>query len=191
MEQGSEQGAGLGGLRVKVFTRIFALLGVAALLTLGIFLFNILRGPTQCRLTGAPIRFAAPASANPNRDLVVNFYTQVILNGQLHRASAYLRPDYIQHNPDAGQGLSGFVAYFTKIKQSLEAKGATRHGEITMAFAQGDLVTVYVTSVIDGRVSASFRAIDIFRVQGGIIAEHWDSIQPCDTRSALLLALNR
>jgi predicted SnoaL-like aldol condensation-catalyzing enzyme len=123
-----------------------------------------------------------------NRDLVVRFYSEVILDGQLDHAANYLRTDYIQHNPRAGQRLSGFVAYFEKIKKSLDAQGATRRGEITMAMSDGDLVTVNVTSVITGRTSASFRAIDIFRVQDGKIAEHWDAIQPCDMRSALLLA---
>ena len=165
--------------------------GATMLIALGVLLFNVFRGPTLCKITGAPMILARPVTNSPNRDLVVRFYTDVILNGHLERAPEYLRTDYIQHNPDAGQGLRGFTAYFEKINQSLAAKGATRRGEITMALSEGDLVTVSVTSVIGGKVSASFRATDIFRVQDGKIAEHWDTIQPCDTRSALLLASAR
>lgn len=171
--------------------RGFAMAGLAILIATAAFLYSAFKGPTLCTITGAPIRLAAPAAASPNRDLVIRFYTDVILNGHLDRAGQYLRPDYIQHNPDAGQGLAGFIAYFEAIKRSLESKGASRRGEITMALSEGDLVTVNVTTVIEGRVTASFRSIDIFRVEDGKIAEHWDTIQPCDTRSALLLASTR
>lgn len=176
---------------MRFFVRGLAIAGLVIIIAATAFLYNTFKGPTACAITQAPMRLAVPAAASPNRDLVVRFYTDVILNGQLDRAGQYLRPDYIQHNPDAEQGLSGFVTYFEKINRSLEAWGASRRGAITMALAEGDLVTVHVTTVIEGRVTASFRAIDIFRVEDGKIAEHWDTIQPCDTRSALLLAFSR
>ncbi len=176
---------------MRFFVRGLAIAGLGMIIATAAFLYSTFKGPTLCQITGTPIRLAAPVAASPNRDLVVRFYTDVILNGHLDRAGQYLRTDYIQHNPDAGQGLSGFVTYFEQIKRSLESKGASRRGEITMAMAEGDLVVVHVTSVIEGRITASFRAIDIFRVEDGKIAEHWDTIQPCDTRSALLLASTR
>lgn len=175
---------------MTILVRGFALVGAAALVAMGVLLMSLFGGPTACAITGAPIRFAEPVSAiSANRDLVVHFYTDVVFGGQLDRAGDFLRTDYIQHNPRAGQGLQGFVAYFEKLNKSLEAQGAKRQSEITAALAEGDLVTVHATTVIEGRTSASFRAMDIFRIQDGKIAEHWDAIQPCDERSALLLAL--
>lgn len=171
--------------------RGFAIVGLAILIAVAAFLVSTFRGPTLCKITGAPIELANPHAASMNRDLVIRFYTDVILNGRLDRAGQYLRPDYIQHNPAVGQGLAGFIAYFEGINRSLASKGASRRGEITMALSDGDLVAVHVTTVVEGRVTASFRAIDIFRVENGKIAEHWDTIQPCDTRSALLLALTQ
>ena len=97
-----------------------------------------------------------------NRDLVVRFYKEVILDGHLDRATDFLRTDYIQHNPRAGQGLRGFVAFFERIKKSLDAQGATRRSEIIMALSDGDLVTVYVTNVVAGWTEASFRALISF-----------------------------
>lgn len=169
--------------------RGLAMAGLALIIAIAALLFNIFTGPTRCAITGAPIELASPRIDSTNRDIVIRFYTDVILNGHLDRAGQYLRTDYIQHNPDAGQGLEGFIAYFEAVNRSLETKGASRRGEITMALSDGDLVAVHVTTVVEGRVTASFRAIDIFRVENGKIAEHWDTIQPCDTRSALLLAL--
>ncbi len=175
---------------MKYLIGALALIGLGSILTALIFYMRISSGPTGCALTGEAIRYAEPVSEAPaaNRDLVIKFYTEVIIDGNLDRAGDYLRADYIQHNPAAGQGLDGFVTYFEGLHATLDKRHATSAGEITMAMAEGDLVTVHVTTVIGGKVSASFRAIDIFRVEDGMIAEHWDTIQACDARSSLLLA---
>ncbi|MEQ1754819.1 MAG: nuclear transport factor 2 family protein [Micropepsaceae bacterium] len=175
---------------MTILVRLLALIGVVAVLALGFFVQSVFSAPAGCALNGAPIRFAAQGSvATANRDLVVRFYTDVLIGGDLGQARKYLRPDYIQHNPRVGQGLEGFVAYFGKLKQSLAAQNARSRGEVTMALSDGEFVTIHQTTVVEGGVSASFRAIDIFRVEDGMIAEHWDTIQPCDLRSALILVL--
>lgn len=175
---------------MTILVRVMALIGVLAVLAAGFFLQSVMSGPTACALGGAPIRFAEQATAaNANRDLVVRFYRDVLIGGDLEQAGKYLRPDYIQHNPRVGQGLAGFVDYFGKLKQSLAARNARSRGEVTMALSDGEFVTIHQTTVVEGGVSASFRAIDIFRVDNGMIAEHWDTIQPCDMRSALIFFL--
>lgn len=175
---------------MTILVRALALVGLLAVLAFGFFLQSVFAAPAGCALSGAPIRFAGQgAVASANRDLVVRFYKDVLIGGDLEQAGKYLRPDYIQHNPRVGQGLEGFVAYFKNLKQTLEARKARSRGEITMALADGEFVTVHQTTVIEGGVSASFRAIDIFRVENGMIAEHWDTIQPCDLRSALIFML--
>ena len=167
-----------------------ALVGLLAVLAFAVFLQSVFSAPAGCALSAAPIRFAGQGTgANANRDLVVRFYQDVLIGGDLEQAGKYLRPDYIQHNPRVGQGLDGFVTYFSNLKRTLESQKAKSRGEITMALSDGEFVTIHQTTVVEGGVSAGFRAIDIFRVEDGMIAEHWDTIQPCDLRSALIFAL--
>jgi predicted SnoaL-like aldol condensation-catalyzing enzyme len=174
---------------VQTFTRVMAVFGTAAIVTLVSLCAALFGDATACTISGTPIRFAEPPSTSiTNRDLVLRFYNDVIIGGKLEQSADFLREDYIQHNPNVGQGRAGFVAYFDKLNKSLE--GVDAQTEITMVTAEGDLVTISGTFVFaTAFTSMSLRAIDIFRVEDGKIAEHWDAIQPCDTRSALLWAL--
>ncbi len=45
-----------------------------------------------------------------NKTLVRRLFEDVIDGGDLNLANQLLRPDYIQHNPSAGQGIEGFKA---------------------------------------------------------------------------------
>lgn len=174
---------------MQTFMRVMAVFGAAAIVAIVSMCAALFGGATACTISGTPIRFAEPRSTSTtNRDFVLRFYNDVIIGGKLEQAADFLREDYIQHNPDVGQGRAGFVAYFDKLNKSLE--GVNAQTEITMAAGEGDLVTISSTFVFETSfTSMSARAIDIFRVQDGKIAEHWDAIQPCDTRSALLWAL--
>ena len=43
--------------------------------------------------------------------------------------------------------------------------------------AEGDMVAVYLKNTgPDGRTKA--RVVDIYRIEGGMLAEHWDVLQP-------------
>lgn len=176
---------------MQILIRFMAVMGAAAIVVVGSIFAALFSGPTACKISGVPIRFAEPPSTSTtSRDLVLRFYNDVIIGGKLEQAGDFLREDYIQHNPNVGQGRTGFVAYFDKLNKSLDAQGVAGRSEITMAVAEGDLVALHVTFVIESSfTSMSLRSMDVFRVQDGKIAEHWDVIQPCDSRSALLWAL--
>jgi predicted SnoaL-like aldol condensation-catalyzing enzyme len=80
-----------------------------------------------------------------------------------------VRPDYIQHNVQANdgrQGLLEFVAF-------LQAQGGTAV-EIHRKLADGDRVALHSTygTGLDRRV-----AFDVFRLENGQLAEHWDALQ--------------
>lgn len=175
---------------LKLIVRLLAVAGIVSLFGGGAGAFGVLTGETACKLTGQPALVPPGSGETPERAVVVNFYKEVLLDHQLDKAGTYLRPDYIQHNPRVGQGLDGFVAYFTKLNSTLKGQGARSEGEVTMEMTEGNLVTLHVTTVINGPISASFRSIDTFRVQDGMIAEHWDVIQPCDLRSSILMAIS-
>jgi len=60
------------------------------------------------------VAFTQPACANEeltarNKDVVRNFYTTVLIGRNVDAAPKFLKPDYIQHNPQVPTGLKGFM----------------------------------------------------------------------------------
>jgi predicted SnoaL-like aldol condensation-catalyzing enzyme len=110
-----------------------------------------------------------------NKALVRDFYTTVLIGRNVDAASRFLRPNYIQHNPDVPTGLKGFVDFFrARFAQSLPADYKR---ELLNVIGENDMVVVYVRQTWTGRDGQHHQALgfDMFRVQGGMIAEHWDA----------------
>ncbi|CAA2137586.1 ester cyclase [Hyphomicrobium sp. ghe19] len=91
-----------------------------------------------------------------------------------------MREDYIQHNPLVGQGSKGFKDFFEAwFKASPDFKF-----ELKQIVSEGDKVWVYGTysgthkgdwlGIPATGKAYKFDAVDIFRVQDGKLAEHWD-----------------
>jgi len=117
-------------------------------------------------------------SADPqlaaNKKLVYDF-TRIVLNGlHLDQAATFLRVDYIQHNPNVETGLQGFLDAFSQEGPPQDIPAEVP--DLVSIQAEGDLVTFsFVTEAKDskGQVYTS-TWFDMFRVQDGKIAEHWD-----------------
>jgi predicted SnoaL-like aldol condensation-catalyzing enzyme len=123
---------------------------------------------------------ALPETARPldqNKALVENFFRDVLGARSVEAAAKYLRADYIQHNPGIPGGLAGFQEFFgPRFAQA----STTIHLEILHVVAEGDLVNIHVrwfgTNTAGKPVDIT--EFDLFRVEGGLIAEHWDAIGP-------------
>lgn len=112
------------------------------------------------------------ATAEANRRLVLEFYEGVFVRHDLSVAERLLAEGYIQHNPRVPNGRAAFIAVFSRI---LAANPAAR-SRVVRSAAEGDLVWLHVHS--QSNPNDRGRAIvDIFRVAGGLIVEHWDVIQ--------------
>lgn len=107
-----------------------------------------------------------------NLALVTTFYEGVFLDHDVAAASSVVADDYIQHNPHVPDGKAPFVDFFT----GLFAENPAAKNEIIRSAASGDLVWLHVhaTSGADDRGRA---IVDIFRVEDGLIVEHWDVTQ--------------
>lgn len=91
-----------------------------------------------------------------------------------------MRDDYIQHNPLVGQGRSGFQDFF---EAWFKASPDFRF-ELKQIVSEGDKVWAYGTysgthkadwlGIPATGKTYAFDAVDIFRVQDGKLAEHWD-----------------
>jgi predicted SnoaL-like aldol condensation-catalyzing enzyme len=92
-----------------------------------------------------------------------------------------MRDDYIQHNADCPQGKAGFLEFFETIFRAVPDFGYTLHrmvaeDDIVMAFSQTSGAHTggeWLGQEATGR-QLSFNVVDIFRLEDGLIAEHWD-----------------
>jgi len=111
-----------------------------------------------------------------NKKLVYDFWREVLEARHLDLAEKYMRPDYMQHNPNATTGIEGFKAYFSKLGGPLPIEPKIKR-EVISIVAQGDLVVLSFVSENKDSKGQSYKTtwFDMFRIQNGKIAEHWDS----------------
>lgn len=104
-----------------------------------------------------------------NKEIVLNFYRDVWNAHSTEKVAQYVREDYIQHNPTVEQGRQGLLNFLPVFFQ-LEAKH-----DIQLVIAEGDYVAVHVYVAFNNGASAI--VTDIYRLEDGMICEHWDSVQ--------------
>ena len=113
-----------------------------------------------------------------NLRLVKRIYAEVLGPIDSGAVDALFDPGYIQHNPNAATGSQG-------LKEMLDrAKLKYPHAEhrVKRMLADGDLVAAHV-HVIFNPGDEGFAVVDIFRIERGRIAEHWDVMQPITSGS--------
>jgi predicted SnoaL-like aldol condensation-catalyzing enzyme len=119
--------------------------------------------------------------ASANKQVVEQFLSDVFVKRDMSRLDEYMRDDYIQHNPDCPQGKAGFLEFFDVIFRALP----DFHYAVKKVVADGDIVMAWCTTIgthtgsdflgqtASGN-SVKFDVVDIFRMEYGKIAEHWD-----------------
>ncbi|MDI4239359.1 nuclear transport factor 2 family protein [Bradyrhizobium sp. Arg237L] len=103
-----------------------------------------------------------------NKALVLEAMTSLF---QRHDASAVERlyaPDYVQHNPSIPQGRDALQALVADLSQDV-------YYEPGLIVAEGDLVAIH--GPIRGWADAPQVVVDVFRIEDGKLAEHWDVLQ--------------
>lgn len=92
-------------------------------------------------------------------------------SGDLELAKSLLAPEYKQHNLAFGTGADAFVAAVAGLQQ---APVKTTVNNIR-AFADGDYALACSEGSFGGTPTTYY---DLFRVENGFIAEHWDVMEP-------------
>ena len=117
---------------------------------------------------------AQPADVDTaaSRALVQEFAQRVLQDADYSVLTDYISTEtYLQHNPEAADGLAGFGAAAAKwAEQGKQLVYKTVHKVV----AEGDLVLLQSEGEFGGPVAYW----DLFRVAGGKIVEHWDVIAP-------------
>lgn len=107
-----------------------------------------------------------------NRELVKNFLYDVMQGNNPAKTPDYFEGDiYIQHNTAIADGLSGLgAALATMAEQNIQMIYTTVH----QVLAQGNFVLAVSEGNFGGAPTSYY---DLWRVENGKIAEHWDVME--------------
>jgi len=113
-----------------------------------------------------------------NKRLVYDFWRTVLEAGHLEQANQYRAEGYIQHNPNVPTGRAGFVQFFSKYAM-LKPVEVRMKAPLVSIVAEGDRVVLafvhHERDPADSTKTYTTTAFDMFRIEGGKIAEHWDT----------------
>lgn len=104
--------------------------------------------------------------------LVLEMYRNVLIAMDSRRVDDYIAPGYVQHSSLAEPTVAALKTFLDRVRA--ESPGATQ--TIHRAFVDGDHVITHV-HVVRFPGDPGLAVVDIFRVDGDRIVEHWDVIQ--------------
>lgn len=118
--------------------------------------------------------------AEENRKLVESFLYDVMQGNHPENTPDYFDGDaYIQHNTGIADGLSGLGAALAALaEQGIQMIYTTVH----QVLAQGNFVLAVSEGTFGGAPTAYY---DLWRVENGKIAEHWDVMETIAEKSTL------
>jgi predicted SnoaL-like aldol condensation-catalyzing enzyme len=105
-------------------------------------------------------------------------YMDDLLQGRRDKFPSYFDGNnYIQHNPWVADNLTGLVAGL----QTLAKEGkAVKYTRVHKVLGEGNFVLVVAEGTFGDRPTSYY---DLYRIQGGKIAEHWDTLETIAPRS--------
>lgn len=153
-------------------------------------LFSVLTLIMCCSVAHAqvPVQVATNQQAllksdNPqlqhNKELVYNFWLNVLQAKNMKDVDKYMAKDYIQHNPTVPTGRKAFVKFFSQFKQ--QPVKPTIDNLVSIV-AERDLVVLAFRRTLkdpkNNDKTYTTTWFDMLRIKNGKIVEHWD----CGTR---------
>ncbi len=108
-----------------------------------------------------------------NKALVGRFVDDILVNGRMAKLADYIDGErYLQHNPQIGDGLSGLGAALAAMAK---AGIAMKYDRVHQVLGEGNFVLTVSEGSFAGKPTSFY---DLFRVEGGKLVEHWDTIEP-------------
>ena len=104
-----------------------------------------------------------------NKAIVIEALNHLFNERDVSVLDDYWSDDYIQHNPTLPNGTEALAGFVSSANENLSAEFGT-------VVADGDFVFAYMRYTFpDGTIMIG---ADIFRLEGGLLVEHWDVLQP-------------
>ncbi len=124
----------------------------------------------------APEVAASPGDTTANRTIIAGFVDLMFRRKRVAAAfETYVAPDLVQHNAALGKGRAASIAALAPMFARPSARFEIRH-----TLVDGDRAAVHYHGHIDPN-HAGAAVVEIFRLSGGRIVEHWDMFQPVPT----------
>ena len=122
-----------------------------------------------------------PMTLEDKKKVVLDFFRTAFEEKDPEKAlRLYVGDYYRQHNPGVPDGKEAFTAYV----KSRSAKNPGRKILLKRVIAEGDLVVLHSHNIFapadEGYAAAPYgvASINIFRLEGGKVVEHWDVREP-------------
>ncbi len=127
-----------------------------------------------------PTEVADLDRTDENRAIIQRFVDEVLMGGGQNFTDFISTETYIQHNPQVGDGLEGFGAFVAE----LAAAGSSMVYKYSYkVLAQGNFAVAYSLVQIG---EEDFAVFDLFRLEDGLIVEHWDTMEPLPRGASLV-----
>ena len=137
----------------------------------------------QTAVAPHPDQAALLASADTqlaaNKRLVYDFWREVFEAGHVASADKYVAESYIQHNPNVPDGRAAMVGFISRRNPVPKPVEAQIKAPLVSIVAERDIVVLSFVREYPDPKDASRKYtttwFDMFRIENGKIAEHWDS----------------
>ena len=134
--------------------------------------------PSGHTMTDGPIEVADLDCTEMNRERVSVFVEDVLLGGHLEKLGDYVHPTtYSEHNPRIADGIDQLAAALNREDDTATSR---RYDVMHRVLAEGNFVLSMCEGML-GETHSSF--YDLFRLEDGKIAEHWDTVDAIAPRS--------
>ncbi|GHF25897.1 hypothetical protein GCM10017786_70120 [Amycolatopsis deserti] len=105
-----------------------------------------------------------------NKQLVVEGFRE-FASGNTEVLRTLLHENFIEHSPGNPSGRDAFIEFIAA------APVAGAHLDLKRVVAEDDLVVMHYSMTPEGD-ERGVAVVDIWRLEDGKIAEHWDVVQP-------------
>ncbi|QEC79727.1 nuclear transport factor 2 family protein [Mucilaginibacter ginsenosidivorax] len=130
-----------------------------------------------------------PAKANTtmdtlsNKQKVLSFYKLIVGQRKAELIPEFVLENYRQHNPKAPQGRAGITGMINYLKTlPLPPEGAK--SPIIRTIQEGNMVVTHLDIQFMGKRMV---VIDLFELENGMLAGHWDAIQEVPDQTGLTI----
>ena len=109
-----------------------------------------------------------------NNRVIMNLFVDLFYNQRnvRHAFTTFVTEDYVQHNPNIPDGRDAAISFLEPMFSRAEACF-----EVKRILVDGDLAAVHLHGRPNEREPGG-AVVDIFRLENGLIVEHWDVLQP-------------